>query len=676
MELPENKLTDFIKSSEKAKWIPVNNHNVNNFTEDEIKRITNNYSTPIGQGGFGHVYQGSLDDGTMVAVKKYTFQNLKDGFAKELIVHCQINHKNVVRLLGYCSEDDALMIVTEYVPGGNLKDLLHGSDAPISLDARLRIAIECADALGYMHSSMYQPMIHSDIKPDNILLDNNMGAKLSDFGLSRLLSIDQAQYTMHVIGSRGYMDPEYIETGLLDPKSDVYSFGVVLLELITRAKASENGFSTGLKRNFTDALGKGKLEARKMFDTKIANERDIEILDEIGNLAAQCFTKDIMERPEMKEVLVSLHMLRRSLRREKAQEKIGQHSSSGTLAITQKVDNHGSSIPRSSSNSSVTYKFSILDIFNRKSRMFKSIGGSILKYGGINIFTLNELKRITRNYSTVISEDHTGSVYMGHIDGQAVAVRRYVCGERTFDKDTFVNDMTFASKVRHTNIISLVGCCLETEFLLWVYEFAPRRSLHELLHCYNGTLSLDLRLGIAIGSAQALGYLHSLEKFHGNATSKCILLGDDFVPKVTDIFLARLECNDMAYFDHSAIVRLEWNDVAYIDPVYMNSGLRTLKSDVYSFGIVLLELITRKQPIHKNSFLPIDYIKACRDENSGEFMFDKEIAVEGNIFILEEMGKLAVDCLRADVDERPEIVEVLQKLRDLKHAEEVLRENE
>lgn len=437
MELPENKLTDFIKSSERGKWIPVNNHNVNNFTEDEIKRITNNYSTPIGQGGFGQVYQGSLDDGTMVAVKKYTFQNLKDGFAKEIIVHCQINHRNVVRLLGYCSEDDALMIVTEYVPGGNLKDLLHGSDAPISLDARLRIAIECADALGYMHSSMYQPMIHGDIKPDNILLDINLGAKLSDFGLSRLLSMHQTQYTKNVIGSRGYMDPEYIETGLLDPKSDVYSFGVVLLELITRAKAGENGFSTGLKRKFTGALGKGKQEARKMFDTEIANERDIEILDEIGNLAAQCFTKDIKERPEMKEVLGSLQMLRRSLRCEKSQEKIGQSSSSGTQTITQKIDNHGSSIPSSSSTSSVTYKFSILDIFNRKSRMFESNRGSKLKAVAINIFTLEEIKSITRNYSTVIRQDHTGFVYMGHIDGQAVAVKRSVCGDRTFDIDDF-----------------------------------------------------------------------------------------------------------------------------------------------------------------------------------------------------------------------------------------------
>ncbi|XP_073353408.1 wall-associated receptor kinase 1-like [Aegilops tauschii subsp. strangulata] len=216
---------------EKAKFIKI-------FKKEELKPIIKK-SNFIGKGGFGEVYKGLIGN-ELVAVKKPISGSVLEieQFKNEVIIQSQVIHKNIVRLKGCCLEVDIPMLVYEFLSKGSLEDILHSDNKlPLNMDLRLKIVAESADGLAYMHSKTTTKILHSDVKPANILLDDTFAPKISDFGISRLIARDK-EHTQSVIGDRSYMDPLYLETGLLTEKSDVYSFGVVILELISRKKAT------------------------------------------------------------------------------------------------------------------------------------------------------------------------------------------------------------------------------------------------------------------------------------------------------------------------------------------------------------------------------------------------------------------------------------------------------
>jgi pto-interacting protein 1 len=328
MDYQGNKVRDFLHANGNVVLERVdNNSDLRSFTQKEIEDITDGYCTVLGEGGFGKVYKGKLDYHRPVAVKRYKNGTNKKEFAKEVIVHSQINHKNVVRLLGCCTEENALMIVMEFVCNGNLESILHCNNAngpaAFPLDKRLDIAIESAEVLSCMHS-MYSPVLHGDIKPANILLDENLRPKISDFGIARLLAAEENQYTRSVIGCIGYVDPLFCQSGILTPKSDVYSFGVVLLEIITRKKAVDGNII--LAQSFAEALRKGK-KVRRMFDEEIANDRkNMKLLDNIAKLADECLKMEEKMRPEMVEVADRLRTVRKAFHQRKGRNSTGNNN--------------------------------------------------------------------------------------------------------------------------------------------------------------------------------------------------------------------------------------------------------------------------------------------------------------------------------------------------------------
>ncbi|KAI3446105.1 hypothetical protein Pfo_002770 [Paulownia fortunei] len=280
----------------------------------ELQIATNQFSgeNVIGEGGYGVVYRGVLHDGSVVAVKNLLNNKgqAEQEFKVEVEAIGKVRHKNLVGLTGYCAEGAQRLLVYEYIDNGNLEQWLHGDVGPVSpltWEIRMKIAIGTARGLAYLHEGLEPKVVHRDVKSSNILLDRKWNAKVSDFGLAKLLGSEKSHVTTRVMGTFGYVSPDYASTGMLNEGNDVYSFGVLLMEIITGRCPVDYSRPPG-EMNLIDWF-KGMVASRRgeeLLDPLIGVPPPPRALKRILLVCLRCIDLDANKRPKMGQIV---HML-------------------------------------------------------------------------------------------------------------------------------------------------------------------------------------------------------------------------------------------------------------------------------------------------------------------------------------------------------------------------------
>ncbi|KAJ8574337.1 hypothetical protein K7X08_026142 [Anisodus acutangulus] len=295
-------------------------------TFNDLKLATRNFrpESLLGEGGFGCVFKGWIEEngtapvkpgtGLTVAVKTLNHDGLQGHkeWLAEVNFLGNLIHPNLVKLIGYCIEDDQRLLVYEFMPRGSLENHLFRRSLPLPWSIRMKIALGAAKGLAFLHEEAERPVIYRDFKTSNILLDADYNAKLSDFGLAKDgPEGDKTHVSTRVMGTYGYAAPEYVMTGHLTSKSDVYSFGVVLLEMMTGRRSMDKNRPNG-EHNLVEWARPHLGERRrfyKLIDPRLEGHFSIKGAQKAAHLAARCLSRDPKVRPMMSEVVEALKPL-------------------------------------------------------------------------------------------------------------------------------------------------------------------------------------------------------------------------------------------------------------------------------------------------------------------------------------------------------------------------------
>ncbi|XVF49444.1 hypothetical protein PTKIN_Ptkin04bG0012500 [Pterospermum kingtungense] len=516
----------------------------------EIALATDGFSGSnlLGTGSFGSVYKGTMKEGKNVAIKVFNtcIERALRSFQDESKLLSTIGHPNIVRLINSCCDDDFKALVLEYMPNGTLDKWLYTHNYFLNLLQRLDIMIEVASAMVYLHA---RHIIHCDLKPGNILLDEGMVARVSDFSIAKLLDGQNTALQTSTMATVGYMAPEYGSSGIISEKTDVYGFGILLMETFTRKKPTDEMFEgeMNLRRWVSESLPHA---VDRITDATLL-EADQEALAakrkcvlSIMNVSCLCTASFWDERKTMREVEKELQKIKNSFLRDTGFNEREIYPSISHQALLLATDGFNESKRIQFGRSSSIYKAKLLL-------------PPLCKFEAtVAIKVFNRVKR---------------------------------------GRESFAVESEVLSFIRHRNVVKIFMRCNDIDFKALVLEYISNGSLEKWLHCTDDIdfypMNVLARLDTMLDVASALCYLHSVHVIHCNLKPSNILLDHNMVAHVNDFSISKRLGERI-----SATKTTTMASAGYMAPEYESTGTVSEKTDVYSFGILLMETFTQKKP--------------------------------------------------------------------------------
>ncbi|KAL3535613.1 hypothetical protein ACH5RR_004074 [Cinchona calisaya] len=384
------------------------------FSSSDIEKATDNFSETriLGEGGFGRVYSGVLEDGTQVAVKilKRADQQGSREFLAEVEMLSRLHHRNLVKLIGICTEERTRCLIYELIPNGSVESHLHGvhkESSPLDWGARIKIALGAARGLAYLHEDSSPRVIHRDFKSSNILLEHDFTPKVSDFGLARTaLDEENKHISTRVMGTFGYVAPEYAMTGHLLVKSDVYSYGVVLLELLTGRKPVDMSQPPGQENlvSWARPLLTSKEGIESIIDTTLGPDLPFDNISKVAAIASMCVQPEVSNRPFMGEVVQALKLICNEC--DETKETRSRSCSEGDLSLdvdarTNTTLEHlgvplqgQSPVSNYDCDVDVERRLSVSDLLSSSTRYAMQDSGSLARHSGSGPLRMGKARRL------------------------------------------------------------------------------------------------------------------------------------------------------------------------------------------------------------------------------------------------------------------------------------------